>query len=199
MSASDTETVRSLLIKAYQTLPPLEQVIVQLFSVIYEPISRASFINCWNHLSEKIRAGQHFTNPSIKPYIDRLLNVGVLAQQNGFGPQCNLLIAEIATRDAIQARRFDALVQAAEQGFPSHRRWKDGPISFTTDYQLLRHVRIAIYRNDAKLVQQLLTDYYKYTYQKDKLATNKIFQQVCNNTFDPEWFCSLPPDLYENA
>lgn len=198
-SSANPEQVRSLLVKAYQKLPSLEQVIVQLFSVIYEPVSRALFISCLNHLKPAERNHQHFTNPSIKPYIDRLLEMNLLIQQGGFGPQCHPLLAEIATRDAVQAGRFEALVSAMEQGFPVSRRWKDGPIYFSNDRQLIRQLRIGIYRKDVKFINKQLEDYYKYSYSRDDFDISDLYQQVCNNPFDPDWFRSLPPELYENA
>lgn len=197
--SSDIEKVRSLLTKAYQSLPALERLMVQLFSVIYEPVSRASFINCLNHLKDQEKDGQHFTTVSIKPYIDRLLRVGVLMQQGGSGPQCHPLLAEVATRDAVQMGRFESLVQAMEQHFPMPRRWKDGPFSLNTDRQLIRQVRIGIYRNDTAFVQKQLESYHNYGYQKEKIAIDEIYQQVCNNPFDPDWFRTLPPDIYELA
>jgi SNF2 family DNA or RNA helicase len=199
LSSTNTEKVRSLIAKVYQTLPPLEQLIVQLFSVIYEPVSRSLFIICWNHLPERDRFSKHFSVPSIKPYLDRLIEVGVLVQQSGYGPQCHPLITEIATRDAVQSKRFDRLVQAVEKGFPIPRRWKDGPVSFGNDRQLIREIRVGLYRRDIKFIKKQIEDYYKYTYQKNKIALNDVYLQICNNPFDPDWFRTLPTELYENA
>ncbi|XGV97207.1 MAG: DEAD/DEAH box helicase [Leptolyngbya sp. BL-A-14] len=196
---ANPEQVRSQLVKIYRSLPPMEQLMVQLFSVIYEPISRALLINCWNNLGEHDRGSKHFTAPSIKPYIDHLLELHVLVQQGNTGPQCNPLLAEVATRDAVKANRFERLVQAVQKGFPVPRRWKDGPISFGSDRQLIREIRIGVYRKDINFIHKQLEDYYKYTYQKDKLSINDIYQQICNNPFDAEWFRTLPPDLYNDA
>jgi len=198
-SPPNPEQVRSQLVKVYRSLPPLEQVMVQLFSVIYEPVSRALLINCWNHLGEPEKGGKHFSAPSIKPYIDRLIELNVLVQHGNTGPQCNPLLAEVATRDAVKANRFERLVQAVQKGFPVPRRWKDGPISFGTDRQLIREIRVGVYRKDVAFIHKQLEDYYKYTYQKDKLSIDDIYQQICNNPFDPEWFRTLPPDLYNGA
>jgi hypothetical protein len=50
MTDSDTDPVllRKQLVENYHKLSALEQVIVQLFSVIYEPVSRAAFAICLN-------------------------------------------------------------------------------------------------------------------------------------------------------
>ena len=199
LSHANPEQVRQQLVKVYRSLPPLEQLMVQLFSVIYEPVSRALLVNCWNYLGEHDRGSKHFTAPSIKPYIDGLIELNVLVQQGNTGPQCHPLLAEIATRDAVKANRFERLVQAVQKGFPVPRRWKDGPISFGTDRQLIREIRIGVYRKDINFIHKQLEDYYKYTYQKDKLSIDDIYQRICNNPFDPEWFRTLPPDLYNSA
>ena len=195
----DTEQVRSQLVKVYRSLPLLEQVMVQLFSVIYEPTSRTLFLNCLNYLEEKERSGKHFSNPTLKPYLDRLVEADVLIQQGGAGPQCNPLLAEIATRDAVKANRFERLVQAVQKGFPVPRRWKDGPVSFGNDRQLIREIRVGVYRHDLTFINKQLEDYYRYSYQKDKLSLDDIFQQICNNPFDADWFRTLPPELYNSA
>ncbi|MBW4470799.1 MAG: DEAD/DEAH box helicase [Stenomitos rutilans HA7619-LM2] len=195
----DPEQVRNHLVKTYRSLQAIEQLMVQLFSVIYEPVSRALLVNCWNYLGEHDRGSKHFTAPSIKPYIDRLIELNVLVQQGNTGPQCHPLLAEVATRDAVKAKRFERLVQAVQKGFPVPRRWKDGPISFGTDRQLIREIRVGVYRHDIAFIHKQLEDYYKYSYQKDKLSIDDIYQRICNNPFDPEWFRTLPSDLYNSA
>ncbi|MBD2038377.1 DEAD/DEAH box helicase [Leptolyngbya sp. FACHB-321] len=198
-AAPHPEQVRSHLVQIYRKLPLLEQVMVQLSSVIYEPTSRALFLNCWNYLSENDRGGKHFTAVTIKPYIDRLIELGVLTQAGGASPQCNPLLAEIATRDAVKANRFERLVEAVQKGFPVPRRWKDGPVSFGNDRQLIREIRVGVYRKDLKFINKQLEDYYRYSYQKEKLSLDDIYQQICNNPFDPAWFRTLPSELYEGA
>ena len=195
----DLEQSRLQLVTVYRKLPSLEQVMVQLFSVIYEPVSRSLLLSCWNHLAASDRDIKTLIASTIKPYIDRLLELGVLVQQSGTGPQCHPLLTEIATRDAVQANRFERLVEAVQKGFPVPRRWKDGPISFGTDRQLIREIRIGLYRKDIKFINKQLEDYYKYTYQKEKLSLDDIYQQICNNPFDATWFRTLPTDLYNSA
>ncbi|MCU0526951.1 MAG: SNF2 family helicase [Elainella sp. Prado103] len=198
-STADLERERERLHQVYRKLPALEQTIAQIFSLIYEPVSRNLFIACWNHLSEKDRQGKHFTAPSAKPYIDRLIEWGILVQASGSGPQCNPLLSEIITRDTVATKRFERFVQAVQQGFPMPRRWKDGPISFGNERQLVREIRLGLYRNDLKFIQKQLEDYYKYSYQKDKLSLEDIYLGICNNPFDPDWMRSLSPALLEGS
>jgi superfamily II DNA or RNA helicase len=198
-SYADAVKLRLQLVENYRQLPPLEKQIVQLFSVIYESVNRASFALCWNQTQVGNNNGKHFTSPSLKPYIDRLLDAGVLVQHSGQGPQCHPLLVEIATRDAVQAGRFETLAKVVQERLPVSKHWKDGPPYFSSDRQLIREVRIGIYRHDIKFINQQLEAYYKTSYPKNKIAIDQIYQQVCNHPFDPAWFRSLPQELYESA
>ncbi|WP_254721978.1 hypothetical protein [Kovacikia minuta] len=198
-SSVDSAKTRDRLIDLYYDLSPLEQLMVQLFSVIYEPISRASFALCLNQIGAQDKNGKLFTAQTLKPYIDRLLELGLLVQGGGLGPQCHPLLAEVATRDAVRVGRFETLAKAVQEKFPVSTRWKGGPRYFTSKRQLIREVRIGIYRQDFKFVTQQLEDYAKYNYSKEKISITEIFQEVANNPFDPDWFRHLPPEFFENG
>lgn len=172
---------------------------VQLFSVIYEPVSRSSFMTCLNQVEATNQQGKLFVNQSLKPYIDRLLEAGVLVQTNGQGPQCHPALVEIATRDAVQADRFELFANVVQERLPISNRWRGGPHYFNSERQLIRQVRIGIYRHDIQFIRQQLEDYYKYSHTNEKLSLDDIYQQVCNNPFDAEWFCTLPLEIYESA
>lgn len=172
---------------------------LQLFSVIYEPISRASFMVCLNLVGETDAKGKAFTNAALKPYIDRLLALGLLVQNSGQGPQCNPLLVEVSTRDAIQSNRFETFAKVVQEKLPISTRWKNGPRYFTSENQFIREVRIGIYRKNVKFIHQQLEDYYKYSYQTDKISLTEIYQLVCNNPFDATWFRTLPQEMYQGA
>jgi len=201
MTDSDTDPVllRKQLVENYHKLSPPEQVIVQLFSVIYEPVSRTSFAIYLNQTGTRDKNGKPFTQQTLKPYIDQLLAAGLLFQDSGQGPQCNSLLVEIATRDAVQGGRFESLAQVVQEKLSVSTRWKGGPRYFSSERQLLREVRIGIYRQDIKFINQQLEDYYKNSSPKDKLSLNQIYQRVCNNPFDPTWLRTLPQELYESV
>jgi len=200
MTDSDTDPVllRKQLVEKYHKLSPLEQVIVQLFSVIYEPVSRTSFAIYLNQTGTRDKNGKPFTQQTLKPYIDQLLAAGLLVQDSGQGPQCNSLLVEIATRDAVQRGRFESLVQVVQEKLPIPTRGKGRPRYFSSERQLLREVRIGIYRQDIKFINQQLEDYYKNSYPKDKLSLDQIYQRICNNPFEPTWLHTLPQDLFES-
>jgi superfamily II DNA or RNA helicase len=198
-SATKTEALRSRLVDRYDNLSPITQLIVQLFSVIYEPISRATFIICLNQTGAKDKTGEAFTVGSLKTIIDDLLAQEILVQRMGLGPECHPLLMEIATRDAVRVGRFEPFAKVVQERLPVTRRWKDGPRYFATNSQLIREVRIGLYRGDIKFIYQQLADYVQTSYLKDKLNLEQILQQVCTNPFDASWFRSLPEELYEQG
>jgi SNF2 family DNA or RNA helicase len=198
-SQTDPNQQRQQFVEKYQQLPSLEKLIVQLFSVIYGPISRANSVNCFNLVKSLDGISKNFTAPTLKPYIDRLMQSELLVQDSGQGLRCNLLLMEIATRDAIQLGRFEALVEAVEKILPIGTRWKDGPRMFTSENQIIREVRISLYRHDVASITKHLEDYYKYYYQRDPITFDEILHLICNNPFDPDWLRTLPQELYEKA
>lgn len=202
MIATDYATVaerRSKLVAAYRQLPELERQMVQLFSVIYEPISRTIFLECLNFLGVKDESGRTFFAKTLKPYLDRLIAAEILIQESGHGPQCHPLLVEIATRDAVEAEVFESFVSAVENCFPVPMSWNGQVRNFRNSLQFIREVRIGIYCGDAEFIERQYQDYQHYSYRSEPISLNTIFERVCNNPFDADWFRTLPPELYESS
>ena len=200
MSDSDVETaqLRSQLIEEFHLLPPLEEKIIQLFSVIYEPINRTSFLECFNYIGARDTDYKPFTNPKLKPYIDNLLASGLLIQERGKGLQCHPLLAEVASRSAVKSRCFAAMAKAVEDKLPIRIYYTGGPKRFQNKTQLLREVRLGIYNQDIQFIYKQLEDYEKHGYDLQKISATDIFEQVCNNPFDADWCRTLSLPLYES-
>ncbi|MCG9892230.1 MAG: DEAD/DEAH box helicase [Thermosynechococcaceae cyanobacterium MS004] len=193
------DALRAELTEKYQKLQPLEQKIIQLFSVIYEPISRTNFVDCFNVLGIRDKNKNAFTAATLKPYIDKLINQSLLLQERTQGPQCHPLFVEIATRDALKTGTFEALVKAVETKHPVTQSWRNGPRRFTSERQFLREVRIGLYGQDIEYIEQQFEDYYKYGFPTEKITLSEVFLNVCNNPFDADWFQTLIPPLFESA
>ena len=200
MIDSNTNTVklRRQVVEEYHKLSSLEQMMVQVFSVIYEPISKTAFVRCLNQTGVQDESSKPFTPQTLIPYLDRLLESGLLVQENGQGLQCHPLLVEIATRDAVKAGHFETLATVVQERLPIEVLWNDAR-RFKGEHQLMREVRIGIYRQDIKFVQKQLTDYYRYNYSRDQISIDLFYQRVLNNPFDPDWFRTLPPALYERV
>jgi hypothetical protein len=104
-----------------------------LFSVIYEPINRVTFADCFNHLGIQDKNKKIFTAATLKPYLDKLINTSLLIQGRTQGLHCNLLIVEIATRDAVETGSFAAFVKAIATAIPVPKSRRNGPRRFTSE------------------------------------------------------------------
>ena len=200
MSDSDVDTaqLRSQLIQEFYLLQPLEEKIIQLFSVIYEPVNRTSFLECFNYIGARDSNYKPFVNSKLKPYIDNLLAAGLLIQERGKAPQCHPLLAEVATRSAVKSRCFAAMAKAVEDKQPIRAYYTDGPKIFQNRTQLLREVRLGIYNQDIQFIYKQLEDYEEYGYHEDKISATDVFELVCNNPFDADWFRTLSLPLYRS-
>ncbi len=190
-----TEKLRQPLIEAYEQLPPLRQKIVQLLSVIYEPVSKALLVDCLKHSGLRDENKKTFTPQNVTSLLDALLKAGVIIQQKGLGPQCHPLLTEIATRHAIKANLFEAWVITVTEILPIRPRWKGGPRAFSSEAQLIREVRIALYRNKVELIDELFREYSQYSFNPKPITFDDIAQKICNNPFDKDWFRTLSPEF----
>ncbi|MEO1765161.1 MAG: hypothetical protein AAFR83_25180 [Cyanobacteria bacterium J06629_18] len=194
----DAAQFRSQLIEEFHLLPPLEEKIIQFFSVIYEPINRTSFLECLNYIGARDSNDKPFTSSKLKPYIENLLAAGLLIQERGKAPQCHPLLTEVATRSAIKSGCFATMAEAVEEKLPIRSYYTEGPKIFQNLTQLLREVRLGIYRQDIQFIYKQLEDYHRYGYHEEKITITDIFEEVCNNPFDADWCRTLSPSLYQN-
>ena len=201
MIRTDVETngLRQHLIHTYQQLSPLDQQILQLFAVIYEPIGRSTVLKCLHHAQIHDASNHKFTSSVLKRHLDDLENTGLLLPEARQGLQCHPLLVESVTRDAHQSGHFERYAQAVEQTIPIRARWSGGPLWFRSEQQLMRTARIGIYREDLACVKQRLTDYQQYTYDRADLSLSELLKRVFNSPFDPDWMRTLSPAFYERV
>jgi len=57
----------------YRKLSALEQQMIQVFAIAYEPINRSVYFDCLLQLGLKDKENKHFTGISLKGYVDRFL------------------------------------------------------------------------------------------------------------------------------
>lgn len=73
ISVDSITPLRQELITVYSDLPTVEQMILQLFSLIYGSASRSLVLDCWQQLAQKDKQYQSFTQQSLKLHLDNLL------------------------------------------------------------------------------------------------------------------------------
>lgn len=200
MSNSDTATLNKQadLAQEYHQLTLEQKIIVQLLSISYDWTGKNNFLKCLNEtglLPEKnLSIGQ------LKTRTDKLVAAGLLLQESGRGLKCHHLLVEIATRDALEGKgkRFEKMVKVVQTLFPISTRW-DNRKNFRSQQQLIREVRIGLYRQDMDYVNSCFSDYNSFRYGEEKVGFNNFFDSIFNNPFDGEWLQTLPAELFQEA
>ena len=190
---------QALLTKKYFELHPSLQKIIQLFSVIYAPIDKNTFVSCISKTGALDEKNKPWGSKTLSPQIDKLLKIGLLVQSSRQGTECHPLLTEIATRHAVQTGQFEILVTAVEEKLPIRTHWNRDSRIFYNLRQCIREIRIGIYRQDLNFINQQIEDYQKYSDSEEKIVIENIFEQIYNNPFDADWFKTLPLGLYESG
>jgi superfamily II DNA or RNA helicase len=191
--STQSAPIYSELAAAYAKLTALEQKIVQLFAIIYQPVSRISFLDYLNQIA-KGKNGRQFTAAEIKPHLDKLIKLDLLIQSPGYGPRCNLFFIDLATREAVKLGHFERMVAAVEKLSPINTF--GGFLHFRSEAELMRELRIGIYRQDLAYIDKQIKDYFRYS-QKVDFALSDILYKVYDNPFNLNLFRELPQEFYE--
>jgi superfamily II DNA or RNA helicase len=194
MDVSLSNDARQKLVATYEKLSTIEQWVVQLASVIYAPTNRTALIQLLTHVGIHDKGGKPFTNSSFKTVCESLIAKQLLVQADNKGPQCHPLIAEIATRHAIRLDRYEDLVKAVEAKLPLREMYRGGPAYFTSEFELIREVRIGLYRGDVAYINKQVEAYSRSNYSGE-VDVAEIYQFICNNPFDPDWMRTLTPEI----
>ena len=191
------EQQRERLVASYQSLPEFDRSIVQLFSVIYTPISRTLCLDCL--IQSGLWSNEPLLPATLKPYLDRLSVSNLLLPQVKNTLQIHPLIAEIATRDAVAAGRLTIMTQVVAVQLPVTQYRPNAPRQFNSRGEFIREVRLGLYRNDLGFINEQFSSYYdnRYLHSSDPILPAQLWHQVCNNPFDADWFATLIPELAE--
>ncbi len=194
---SKIEKQRQKLVATYQSLVELDRSIVQLFSVIYTPVSRNLFFECFQKTG--LWGLTPLTAAALKPYLDRLLTNDLLIPTAKNTLQINPLIAEIATRAVVTAGRFTLIAQVVAEKLPIAKHRYSGQRQFENRGEFIREVRLGLYSNDLSFINEQFGDYYNsyYSRSSDLISQEQLWLLICNNPFDPEWVQTLIPELTE--
>ncbi|MDF5724406.1 MAG: DEAD/DEAH box helicase [Rhizonema sp. PD37] len=191
--------LQAQLAEKYFGLKPFAQKIIQLFSVIYAPIDKNSFLSCLSKTGALDEKNKPWVTNTISYQIEKLLTAGLLVRETRQSPECHPLLTEIATRHAVKTGQFDILVTAVEEKLPIHNHWNNDSLIFRSLRQCIREIRIGIYRQDTSFIDKQIEDYQKYGNHEEKIVRENIFFQISNNPFDADWLNTLPQKLYESC
>ncbi len=200
--AQDIETVRARLVDRYHQLPDLQRQLVQLFSVIYAAVGKNKVVDCFNAYLRHSGQRQQVTLAELNPHFNRLIKQGLLTTASSYAPQCPPLLVEVATRDALHQGTFEAMVKAVQEKLPiSTVPWNKSQRHFHNQDQLIREVRIGLYRVDWEYMAAQFDAYYNTLFSSNAISITQVMELICNNPFERDWFVTLKPDpnLYEVA
>jgi SNF2 family DNA or RNA helicase len=168
---------------AVSTLSAVEQILLQLISIIYEPVSASFLTRCLTSLDPSLFGDRRPTGDEITAMVTRLRRKGFLNSKN----QCSSVLAELLTRQAISLDRFDPFASLIEKAAPvdyTHGKWP------TRCWRALRQFRIGVYSLDFDKLDEALVflegECHRY------LDVDPPAVLVAGHAFDPVWFGALP-------
>jgi hypothetical protein len=190
------EKTRDRLVAVYQSLVEIDRSIVQLFSVIYTPVTRTLFFECFQQTG--LWGLKPLTPVTLKLYLDRLLASDLLIPHAKNTIQIHPLIAEIAAREAVSAGTLTVMAQVVATKLPVALHRYNQQRQFENRGEFIREVRLGLYLNDLKFINEQFDAYYNsYSRVSDPVLPSQLWYQTCNNPFDYNWFANLDPELAE--
>ncbi len=170
-------------ITAYNSLSPFEQTVLQLLSVLYEPVNRIAILNCMRRAEIKGPKDHWLILPTITPYLTKLKKIGLLDEEH----RCHAAIVEILSTEALDNGSFSAMARAAQDELPLSSYHGKRP---QRCQRLVRELRIAIYTNDILQIENILP--LLSSHCDTGIANSSHIVKICTNPFQARWFRTLP-------
>jgi len=163
-----------------------EQLLLQLISIIYEPVSAGFLGRCVAALDPALFGDRRPNSEEIGEILARLRRKGFVNGKN----QCVPVLAELLTRQAVSDKRFGLLASFVEKAAPvdyTHGKWP------TRCWRALRQFRIGLYSQDFDKLDEasVFIDSGCHRY----LDADPPAVLVAAHAFDPVWFGTLPGSL----
>lgn len=177
----------------FNRLPPPEQALLQLCSIIHEPVDLRTLTEILRRTGPAF-SGLDLTRPDILGFmVARLQGLQLLNPQL----QCHEAIAEICSRQALNipveplSNRFRVFSRAVQEVRPAADHPSTNPVRFCS--RTFRDLRIALYSRD----RERLNHCWKLaaTHCPSYWGESSPLVRICNNPFDAEWFAGLPENL----
>ncbi len=184
-STEQPDFSRDQLITACDSLPDHECFILQLISVIYEPVNELALAECLHRISFAPADSTMLESEKLAACLSKLKKLGLVDTNLC----CNQQVIEIATRNSIHDGRFESMVVAVREIFPIS---ESKNISHSKNYlRHIREMRIGIYTHNLELFNKYLLLLFDFP------ETSRVHPviQICNNPFDINWFSALPAQI----
>jgi len=174
------------LLAGYFTLPPLEQALLLLVSVIYEPVATPFLLPCMAKADFGALGTFRPTREVLESALDRLREKKFLNEKNCI-PQP---LVEYITRQAVRSGIFPQLTALVEKVAPVS--YQAGKWS-TRCRRAMRQFRIGIYHGDFVKIDEAMA--FLDEYCRHRFAGKPPAVMVAAEAFDPLWFGALPGSL----
>lgn len=183
------------LLATFEQLPKVERSMVQLVSVLLEPVHRTLVLQYTNSIGLKNSDGKPLTIKTISPIVDALGKQGILTIDPRYSHRfwCNEIIAWKVTQSAVEDGCFAVLAKTAQKFLPTISSY--GSRNFRYDETIhyvrcLREIRIGVFGHDP---EHLLTYLQLGRAQfPEQMAFSPPLLKLCATPFDATWFRALP-------
>jgi hypothetical protein len=174
------------LVSAYQSLTTFEQILVQLLSVIYEPVNRTAILNCLQKADIKGVSGPRLTIATVSNGLHMLQRHGFLGEERLID-DC---FVEVASRIAVTEGYYEKFARIVQQELPLS--YFHGRKSHKCQ-RIMREYRIGVYTHDIPTLENLVTLLQSQCRSIQSVTYPAV--QVCARPFQEEWFSTLPTSL----
>jgi len=169
-----------------QGLSAFEQFLLQLISIIYEPVSVNFIQNCLGRVDLPLPGESRPSNSELQEMVSSLREQGLLDTLN----QCPPGLAEELTRQAVAEKRFASFAALVE---------KEAPVSYlygkwsTRCWRALRQFRIGIYSHNFDKIDE--ASQFIEGQCQEQLGQEPPAVRIVARNFSPGWFAGLPGSL----
>lgn len=184
--AEKNRNIRDRLFTVYKTLPPFEQTLLQLLSVVFEPVSKTAILNCLRRADIAGPKGQRLILSSLTPHLTTLQELGLLDQQY----RCHEAVVELLSREAVRHGSYEAMVRAVQTELPVSYNYGKG---IQRCRRLIRELRIGIYTLDILHIENI-TPLIPSQCPSSKWRNFPVVR-ACVNPFQAEWLAMMPPSF----
>ncbi|NIA05070.1 MAG: ATP-dependent helicase [Proteobacteria bacterium] len=173
-------------ITAYDTLAPFERHLLQLISVIYEPVSVSFLFNCLSRADAPFPDDPRPSKDEFRLIISRLHAAGLLIDGN----RCPAHLAERLTRKAVENGLFGDLAAFVER--EASVSYMYGKLA-TRCWRAMRQFRIGVYSGDFDKIDQALAFINEQCAELAGKEPPAVL--VAARDFDAKWFGGLPRSM----
>lgn len=167
----------------YPALPSFVKTVLQLCSIIYEPVGVSTLLKCLYDSGIQTDIPRADFAKEIHPCLELLRNHKFINTRG----QCAEDIVEIISRQAVADKNFNAMARAVKAVLPSI------PVSYMTDKSAIkrdtRDLRIALYMDDPAAFHRHLIVYYQ---RSSSAGQPHPIVKICGHPFNADWLATLP-------